>query len=181
MGYGLGEDADELARRLPAGVEAYEAHVRCAGFTPHEFADLDSYVVSLWLVSFALIFKVDESLWNRLLACIGNEGRDVLFETLVETRTPSRKPAQGLAHPKIFEPLFNAIAAKAESRNAFIKRYLKDWCTALGNAYWVDTHKRPDGGYFGYWAVEVAGVVAAFGMDDGAFRDLPHYPKALIG
>jgi hypothetical protein len=110
-----------------------------------------------------------------LLACIGNEGRDALLESLVSTRPSSRKQASGLLHPTIFDSLFNSIEAKGESRNAFIKRYLRDWYVALKPTYWIDSHKKPKSGtFFGYWAVEVAGVVKAFGMDDSAFREMPY-------
>ena len=170
-----------MAKRFPAVIHAYEAHAGGPAFTPYDFADLDSYVVALWLVSFALIFKVDDTLWSRLLACIGNESKDALYETLVATRTPNRVQAQGLSHPRIFEPLFKAISAKGESRDAFLERYLKGWYGAFSNAYWHDSHKGPEGGgYFGYWAVEIAGVVAAFDMDDSPFRGMPYYPKDLI-
>ncbi len=120
-------------------------------------------------------------LWERLLLCIGNEGRDALFEALVATRSQNRKQATGLQHASIFEPLFQAFAAKGDSRNAFMSRYPKDWYSALKHAYWIGTHTRLDGGFFGYWAVEVAGVVAAFHIDDTTFRDLVYYPKDLIG
>lgn len=180
LGYSLGEDLPKLARRFPAVNDAYEAHIRCPGYTPHDFADLDRYLVSLWLVSLALVFDVDASLWQRLLACIGNEGRDALFEALVAARVPGRKPATALMHPAIFKPLFDAIAAAGASRDALVTRYLMDWYGKLKGAYWHDTHKRPDGGFFGYWAVEVAGVVKAFGMDDSAFRQMPYYPRDLV-
>jgi len=43
-----------------------------------------------------------------------------------------------------------------------------------------DSHKGPaGGGFFRYWAIEAAGVVAAFRIDDSTFRDLPCYPKDL--
>ena len=144
--------------------------------------DLDRYLVSLWLVSFALIFKVEDALWDRLLACIGNEGRDELFEALVATRTKGRKQANGLLHEKIFRPLFNAVSANGESRDALVKRHLKDWYEALRNAYWHDSHKGSEGGggFSGYWAVEVAGVVKTFNMDDRAFRDMPYYPREMV-
>ena len=181
LGYSMGEDQEKMAARFPGVVDAYEAYLACPGHTAHDFKDLDRYLVSLWLVSFALIFKVDDSLWSRLLACIGNEGRDELFEALVATRSSGRKQAHGLLHETIFKPLFNAISSKGESRDAFLKRYLKDWYGAFRNAYWHDSHKGPEGGgFFGYWAVEVAGVVKAFSIDDSAFREMPYYPRELL-
>ena len=182
LGYSIGEDKKQIAARFPAVVDAYEEYLACPGHTAHDLADLDRYTISLWLVSFAILFNLDESLWNRLLACIGNEGRDELYEALVTTRTPGRKQAHGLLHEKIFRPLFNAVAAKGESRDAFVKKYLNDWYVAFRRAYWNDSHKGPEGGgFFGYWAMEVAGVVKAFNMDDAAFRDMPYYPRDLLG
>jgi hypothetical protein len=181
IGYSLDEDAPRLAARFPAVVEAYETYLRDPKATPTDLQDLDDYIVSLWLVSLAIVLRVDDALWQRLLACIGNEGRDALFDALVETRSPGRKKAAGLLHPAIFEPLLNAISAQGESRDAFVRRYLRDWYKSFKPAYWVDSHKGPDGGgFFGYWAMEVAGVVTAFHMDDRAFSDLPYYPRDLV-
>ena len=180
IGYSLNESVEQLARRFPIVVESYEKYEQDEKATPTELGDLDEYIIALWLISLALIFKVDDSLWNRLLACIGNEGKDALYEALVATRTPNREPASGLLHSKTFEPLFSAISAKGESRDAFVKRYLKDWYEGRKRAYFYNTHGRNDGGFFGYWAVEVAGVVAAFNMDDSAFRDMAFYPKDLV-
>lgn len=181
LGYSLSEDVPRLAARFPAVVDAYEIYLRDPKAAPTDLRDLDEYVVSLWLVSFAILFRVDDTLWKRLLACIGNEGRDALFDALVATRSPGRKKAGELLHPAIFEPLFSAISAQGESRAAFVKRYLRDWYKSLKPTYWVDSHKGPDGGgFFGYWAMEVAGVVKAFNMDDSAFRDLPYYPRDVV-
>ena len=181
LGYSLEEDVPRLAQRFPAVVETYEIYLRDKAAVPTDLADLDEYVVSLWLVSFAILFKVDDDLWKRLLACIGNEGRDALFEALVATRSPNRKKATGLLHAAIFQPLYDAIAADAKSRDALVKRYLKAWYKALKPTYWVDSHKGPKGGGFlGYWAVEVAGVTQAFGMDDAGWRDMPYYPEDLV-
>jgi hypothetical protein len=181
LGYSTGEDLEQLKARMPAVVDAYEKYLNDKGATATDLADLDEYIVSLWLVSFAILFQVDDSPWQRLLACIGNEGRDALFEALVATRSPGRKKANGLLHEAIFSPLFHAISANGESRNAFIKRYLKDWYKSLKPTYWIDSHLKPKSGtFFGYWAVEVAGVVKAFDMDDEAFRDMPYYPRDLV-
>lgn len=181
LGYSIGETVPELASRFPATIETYEIFLRDKEAVPTDLSDLDEYIVSLWLVSFAILFRVDDSLWQRLLNCIGNEGRDSLFEALVATRSPNRKKAQYLLHPTIFQTLTDAIATDGEARNELVRRYLKGWYRALRNTYWVDCHKGPKGGgFFGYWAVEVAGVVKAFGMDDSAFRTMPYYPGDLV-
>ena len=181
LGYCLGEHISVLASRFAAAVDSYEVYVSRVKNGRPDLSDLDNYVVSLWLISFALIFHVDESLWQRLLACIDNEGRDALFEALVANRTPSRQKTSALLHPKIFQPLYDSIATVDEQRSALVQKYLKTWYKAFKDTYWIDTHKFPaGGGFFGYWAVEVAGVVKAFGMDDSAFREMPYYPRDLI-
>jgi hypothetical protein len=181
LGYSLGESVDGLAARFPIVVESYESYIQSPKHEATDIAALDDYVVSLWLVSFAILFRVDDSLWQRLLACIGNDGRDALFEALAATRSPNRAKADGLLHPRIFQPLMDAIGSEGKQRSDLVKEYLSNWYKALGNAYWIGTHVRPDGaGFFGYWAVEVAGIAKAFGMDDAAFRDMPYYPRDLI-
>lgn len=181
LGYSAGEDLDRLRARFPAVVETYEIYLRDKEASPNDLADLDEYIVSLWLVSFAILFEVDADLWQRLLSCIGNEGRDALFDALVNTRSPGGKQAGDLLHGTTFGPLFNAILARGESRDAFVKRYLKDWYKSLAPTYWINSHLKPKGGtFFGYWAIEVAGVVKAFDMDDAAFREMPYYPRDLV-
>ena len=181
VGYSLGESPDRLAARFPVVIDAYEAYILNPKHEATDIAALDDYVVSLWLVSFAILFRVEDSLWQRLLSCIGNEGRDVLLEALAATRSPNRAKADGLLHPKIFQPLTEAIGVEGDKRGDLVKEYLASWYSALRNAYWIGTHVRPDGaGFFGYWAMEVAGIVKAFGMDDSAFRDMPYYPRDLV-
>lgn len=180
LGYSTGEDLSRLRGRFPAVVETYEIYLRDKEASPTDLADLDEYIVSLWLVSFAILFEVEADLWQRLLSCIGNEGRDALYDALVNTRSPERKQADNLLHAAAFGPLFNAISAKGESRDALVKRYLKDWYRSLKPTYWMDSHLKPKGGtFFGYWAMEVSGVVKAFNMDDRAFRDMPYYPREM--
>lgn len=180
LGYSVGESTGQLAARLPAVVDAYERCTQREDGDVTDLRDIDDYIVSLWLVSFALLFDANDALWQRLLACIGNEGRDALFDALVATRSPGRPRAGTLLH-KAFQPLFDAIAADGPARDALLQRYRRGWYKALRKTYWVETHHWPfDRGFFGYWAVELAGVVAAFDMDDEALLGEPYYPADLL-
>jgi len=106
------------------------------------------YVASLWLISFALIFDLDSGMLHRLLKCIGNEGKDVLYEYLLVTRVVGRKEATDLAYPKIYEPLYKAITATGAARDELVKKFLAGWYKNMKAAYWHDCHKGRDGGGF---------------------------------
>lgn len=182
LAYSAGDEIARIAARFPAVVDAYEAYLTCPGHEDTDFSVLDDYLASLWLLSFALIFDVDANLLARLLKCIGNEGKDRLFEKMAAVRVPGRAAATQLMFPQIFKPLDHATAAPAAERGQLVKQYLQSWYKAMKPAYWHDAHKGPQGGgFFGYWAVEVAGTVKAYELDDSSFREMPYYPKDLVG
>lgn len=175
--YSAGEPVSALVGDLETIVSAWERCLASSPPSPNDLAYLDEYVRSLWIVSLALIFRADDALWQRILACAGNEGRDRLFERLVARRTAGRQPATTLLHPRAYA--FLDQAAEKTSADEVI-RFLKAWYPALQEIGWHDCHKGPEGGgFFGYWAIEAAGVAVAFGIDDASFRDMPYYPKDL--
>lgn len=175
--YSAGEPVDTLANGLDALVSAWETALSTPGSSTNDLAYLDDYVRSLWIVSLALIFGASDALWQRMLTCAGNEGKDRLFERLVSVRTPGRRAADALLHTRAYA----CLDAAAEKKSADeMTRFLKAWYPALHEVGWHASHKGPDGGgFFGYWAIEAAGVATVFGIDDSAFRDLPYYPKDL--
>ena len=180
LDYSRGESIEALKTRFAPVVAAWEQYQASPKSEINNFSAVDDYVVSLWLLSFAILFDVDDALLNRLLKCIGNEGKDLLFERLVATRVNGRKAANGLIHPKPYELLYKAIEASGDARDKLMTQFLKTWYKSLKDTYWYECHKGPQGGgFFGYWSIEASGVVKAFGMDDRAFRDMPYYPKDL--
>jgi hypothetical protein len=144
--------------------------------------DIDNYVRALWLLSQAYLLGVEQSVLMRTLACIGNEGQDLLFER-VATRLVSnvvREPAKKLLYPKAYQPLYDALDAPIGQQAALVQQFLKHWYKRMRNTGWHDAHKAPKGGGFvGYWCWEAAGVAHAFGIDDSSFRELPYYPKDM--
>jgi hypothetical protein len=180
--YSRGESVADLASGFPPIVSAWEEYLGAQYSERMRFETetdrLEDYVVALWLVSLAIIFKVELGLFNRLLKCIGNEGKDLLLERLVGTRVQGRKPATRLIFPEVYEALYASIDNFAD-RDQLMKTFLKKWYGAMKPTYFYNAHKAK-GGFFGYWAFETAGTVAAFSMDDSKFRDLPYYPKDLV-
>ena len=181
--YSAGYPVSELRASFPEIVERRERHQKALGRLGVDFAAIDDYGQSLWLVSLAILLDADTSIFNRLLACIGNEGRDQLFERLVSTRVKGRPAGAKVIFPKPFQTLYDATIASESEESKLVATYLKGWYPAMGKLgmYWHDNHKGPQGGgFFGYWCLEAAAVVKAFGIDDADFRNAPYYPKDLV-
>lgn len=181
--YSQGEEVAALAGFFPRVVESFERFEPADGGPRLDFGEsLDDYVTALWLVSLALLFGADDGLFGRLLALVGNDGRDELYERLVAARAPGRAEARGLLYPRPYELLLGAASAPPGRREDLVAEFLRAWYPSLKDAYWHESHRGPDGGgFYGYWAVEAAGAARAFGADDAPFREMPHYPKDLAG
>ena len=183
--YSRGYPLNELREEFPLIVTAWEAlrNIDKEGSFAGLFKNsLDNYTRALWLLSLAYLLGVEQPVLLRLLACIRNEGQDLLFERFVTAVAPElvRKPAKKLLYPKAYQPLYDAIDAPADEQAALMQQFLKKWYQKMSNAGWHDNHKGQDGGgFFGYWCWEAAGVAHAFGMDDSSFREMPYYPKDL--
>lgn len=181
--YSRGEAISEIKTAFPATVESWERYLGMEGHEEYALdKDISDYVRALWLTSLAIIFEVDNDIFGRFQRCIGEPGQDSLLERLVATRIPARPDPKRLVWPTPYQSLYDAIDASDAARPTLFERFLKSWYPALGklDAYWHDNHKGKDGGgFFGYWCIEAAGVVSAFGFDDSQFRDMQYYPKDL--
>lgn len=188
--YSRGDDVEELRPMLPELIEAWEWARReeLKVFNEEEMhrrhgfdVNLDAYNLALWLVSIFICLQAEAPLLARLIALIGNEGQDQLYERLIATQVQGRKQAQALLHPKPYALLYEAIDEPVKAdRDKLLLKFMKAWYPSMHRTYWHDSHKGKDGGgYFGYWCFEAAGVVRAFGIDDTVIRDDPYYPKDM--
>ena len=183
--YSLGDEVlklDVYFERILTALEKYRniavEIVKPGQYTFPRFSELEDYVVSMWLISLAIVLNIDEAKFIRLIGCIGNIGKDAIFERLVATRVKIRPLGSALAFPALYQSLYEAIDATEPERSKLVCQFLTEWYGNMKPMYWYDCHKGPEGGgFFGYWALEVAGVVKAFDIDDSFFRDLPHYPR----
>jgi len=143
---------------------------------------MGDYVTSLGLLSLAALLHCEPSVIARLVVCIGNEGKDLLYERFLARilGSPERKPATKLLYPKAYQTLYDALDAPAAAQPLLMQQFLQHWYKRISKVGWHDAHKGPQGGGFdGYWCWEAAGVAYAFGIDDAPFRNLPYYPKDL--
>jgi hypothetical protein len=182
--YSQGDSWMEIAKVIPAAIKAWDRYL---GMEEHELHNMtesfDDYIMALWLLSLALLFKVDDETFAVLLHCFGEPGQDILLEKLIATRVSNRPNGARVLWPKPYELLLQVINAPVSDRAKHFQKFLETWYSETGkhDAYWHDNHKGKDGGgFFGYWCIEAAGVVSAFGIDDSSFRDVPYYPKDLV-
>ena len=180
--YSAGYPVADLREDFQQVIDRRERHQEFMGRLGVDFAAIDDYEQSLWLVSMAILLGVDFTLFNRVLACVDNEGKDKLFERLVSMKQPGRPQGAKIIFPKPFQTLYDATMAADAEKPRLIKAFLNEWYPAMGKlqVYWHDNHKGPEGGgFFGYWALEAAAVVKVFEINDGEFRDMKYYPRDL--
>ena len=181
--YSAGYPVSELTSDFPEIILRREHYIQFIGRVGNDFSSIDDYCQSLWILSLAILLDVDDALFARTLACIGNEGRDALFEQMAATRVSNRPNASAVIFPSPFQTLYLAITAEVNERPGFLKKYLSLWYPAMGKSgtYWHENHKGPEGGgFFGYWSLEAAALVKAFSIDDSTFREARYYPADLI-
>jgi hypothetical protein len=148
----------------------------------------------LVVVSLGLCLQAERSDIARLLDCC--ERGDPLFETIVAAAAPGLQSAKTEpAFYELWDALYDACreqtpAVASPRRHVVappvgprIRRYLDAWYREKMEGFlFVDKHlvetETPD--YVGYWCFEVAGVVAAIGIDDRPFADHVHYPADLV-
>lgn len=181
--YSAGYPISDLRGEFPRVIERRERHQKFMGRLGVDFAAIDDYEQSLWLVSLAILLDADDSIFKRVLASIDNEGKDKLFERIVSMKAPRLPAGAKIIFPKPFQTLYDATMATDAEKPRLIKTFLNDWYAAMGKlgVYWHDNHKGPEGGgFFGYWCLEAAAVVKLFGIDDSEFRNARYYPKDLV-
>ncbi len=189
--YCRGDDLNDLKSFLPEVVRvwewAYAEEVKV--FSAEDMIlrkgfdkNLNLYIVSLWLISFALCLEVDDALFARMVAVADhggyNPGKDLLFERLVASRLPGRKAASALLCPKPYEKLYYSVDG-GERRIPWMNEFIQGWYPALKKAYWHGRHTRPEAGYFGYWCFEAAAVAKLFNYAPGAYSESEYFPKDL--
>lgn len=143
----------------------------------------DAYQYTLWLLSFAVLFNKPGRIKQiaSYLSEDPDDGEDILLRQLF-SRVGVTIPGSTLIHERPYNEMLNAIKAENDEQQQALRSYLKQWYRGMRNCYWYDRHKaRSDAGFFGYWAFEAGLVTVLWDVDDTPYRDLPYYPKDLVG
>lgn len=182
-------DTWELSNDLADGVCAEHNLKTCRDWA-FDLSDLNHYIWCFWLVGLALVLHIPDDQWNRLLALIGEEGKDVLLDRVIVSRQPSRVVGDVLLHDKPYARLLKAIDAPKEQQPLLLKEFVNGWYPELNRRgkqqpWWYqygDSEKHPleKGSYFGRWCIEAVAAVEVFGLDDSQCLGHPHYPGDLL-
>ncbi|MBA4109028.1 MAG: hypothetical protein C0487_05500 [Leptothrix sp. (in: Bacteria)] len=181
--YSRGDAVAELPAMLPPVIEALALYQAEELHEPFNLAAADDYQTALWLVSLAAVLKAPAALNEQLVRLINSTGQDALLDAMIKKLVPAAEQATiQLKHANLVQPLYAATqAATQQDKASHLRQFLSAWYSSRSELYWHDNHKGPDGGgFFGYWALEVAGVATLFGIDDGPIRDMPFYPEDLV-
>lgn len=201
--YSRGDPIRELHEHFPPLLDAWEEAERLGRpvwsaeiqRSRHSWrVNLDHYIRCFWLVGLALALELDEALWQRLVALVGNEGEDALLDRVIASRQKGRRVGASLCHPKPYQRLLDAVNAPATRQPTLLKDFVEHWYQDLDRPpqpgmsrmtkmyevpSWYEYHNI-EGAYFGYWCIEAVAAAKALGMDDHLCRGLPHYPGDLL-
>ncbi|WP_081073218.1 PoNe immunity protein domain-containing protein [Burkholderia multivorans] len=201
--YSRGDSIDSLAQYFPGLLDSWEKSIDVGEgiYTSEQKksrrdwrTNLDFYIISFWLVGFALTLEIPDDQWRRLINLIGNEGEDVLLDRVIASRDHDRKIGTDLRHPKPYKRLLDAVNATPSNQPKMLRLFVENWYKELDRPdkkggvpaiydkpYWYGFDEYIDGGsYFGFWCVEAAGAVKAFNLDDSLCAGLKHYPWDLV-
>lgn len=179
----------EHSNRLADSVCAENNLKACRDWT-FDLSDLNHYIWCFWLVGLALVLRIPDDQWRRLLSLVGEEGKDALLDRVIASREPARVFGGVLLHPKPYARLLEAIDAPKELADGKLKAFVDAWYPELNRRgkqqpWWYhygDPEKHPleAGSYFGRWCIEAAAAVQAFSLDDSQCLGHPHYPGDLL-
>ncbi|CAH0145252.1 MULTISPECIES: PoNe immunity protein domain-containing protein [Pseudomonas] len=182
-------DTWELSNSLADGICAEHNLKTCRDWV-FDLSDLNHYIWCFWLVGLALVLQIPDGQWGRLLALVGEEGKDILLDRVIVSRQPSRVVGDVLLHDKPYARLLKAIDAPKEQQAILLREFVNGWYPELNRRgkqqpWWYqygDPEKHPleKGSYFGRWCIEAVAAVAAFRLDDSQCLGHPHYPGDLL-
>lgn len=178
--YSQGEELGALRRAFPAVIDALNAYHDEPGHRAFDFHTIYAYVDALWLVSLAILLVIDQDDLERLIALIGNDGHDALYDRLTALCIPRCLATTKLLHPRPYEFLYSALDTHGNDRDQMITRFLKGYYRGMRRTHWHDRHLYPTTGFFGYWCFELAAFVKALRIPDQSFADNIYYPRDLV-
>jgi len=178
--YTRGESVAAVQAEWPGALAAFTDYRRAPQAEPFDFLLFDNYILGLWLVSLAILVRVNDETWAQLVTQLDNEGRDAVVERLIATRQKGRKQTSTVMYPNPYRELLAAMDNK-DAATSHLQAFLKEYYSNMSRAYWHDSDKQnKDPAFFGYWAFELAAIVKALNIDDTSFHDHLYYPKDLV-
>jgi hypothetical protein len=182
-------DTWEMSNHLADGICAEDNLKTCRDWV-FDLSDLNHYIWCFWLAGLALVLQIPDDQWTRLIALIGEGGKDILLDRVILSRQPSRIVGNTLLHDKPYARLLKAIDAPKERQATLLREFVDYWYPELKRRgkqqpWWYeygDPEKHPldKGCYFGRWCIEAVAAAEAFLLDDSECLDHPYYPGDLL-
>jgi hypothetical protein len=189
--FSLGEKVTVLAPLFPELLTVWELKVAVdrGGLSETDFArehnfamKRDMYQWASWMVCLGILLDASDEEFARVVTSVSGVG-DRVLDRLIATRVPGHPLSDEVLWPKPFALLEAALDAPEEQRPGLMLKFVKAWFTQSRKNYWWGIHElspRVRTKYFGYWNVEAAAAVAAFGIDDSALVGNEYYPADLV-
>ncbi|MDD0976098.1 PoNi-like cognate immunity protein [Pseudomonas fontis] len=179
--YSGGEDFESLSAYAETAFHEFHRHKTDFPEFSLKLWEPDAYQYVMWLLSLAVLFDMPIRVEQiaDYISLDPDDGQDSLIRQLF-VRVGVNLPGEELIHLKPYAELQAALATSGDEQHQLMGRYLKHWYRNMKGCYWHERDKRPDAGFFGYWAFEAAMVTVLWNIDDTVYRDLPYYPKDLV-
>lgn len=146
---------------------------------------LDSYQCHLSLFSYAYLFDIDDTYWNKIVThWLSLNLEDSLIMAIIAKRNPEY--AQQAANCKLQQEKWFLHASAAifattpETQLAELQAHLFRWYTSRKLCGWYDSHKSKQPCYSGYWSIESAAIVKACNLDVDLISLGRYFPAGLL-
>lgn len=180
--YSRGDESAALRKQFHDQVlPALAAYKASKGQSVADLSNPETYQVALAMLSITVLLDGGEPGIGQIREAFDSDGKDALLDRISTKSRPEPGTELPLLHPAPYRDLLQALdeTQPLQQRNATL-RYLRKYYEGIRAVAWHDSHLRPDGGFFGYWAFELAACVKLFGLDDRPYADNIFYPRDLV-
>jgi hypothetical protein len=150
------------------------------------------YDLMLWMLSLGFLLNVKEAEFQKLVEILDRfTVRDLLYETIIKAKIPSRPPILEESYklimdmPFVYEKLRRAVNENPdeygkESAAELIRVFLKeDFYKRHKGFSFYDHHKSKNNIYYGYWSFESAAIAVILKLDVNGFENNKYFPKDM--
>ena len=179
--YSMGEPVAEVKKSYQEALTKLKEYQKFRLHEAFDFERVQQYLVALRLVSLSYLLEIEQSEIETLAAGLGNEGKDLLYESILGQRIKGRVIKKSLLHPDPFKYLAALPQAQAERKVVFLAHFMKQWYKTYRSKF-LNPNQRPGQFHFvGYWSFELAAMIKIHGVEDRKIANSPVYPRDLIG
>lgn len=150
------------------------------------------YDLMLWMLSIGYLLDVENDSFLKLIEILDRfEVRDLLYETIIKTKIPSRPQITEESYkmimdiPWVYEKLRKAIYCTDDEwgkidATEYIRLFLtEDFYPRHKGFSFYDHHKSKNNIYYGYWSFESAAIAKSLHINVNNFENSKYFPKDM--